>query len=212
MKKLVIILFIIIPTFSYGQIIATVDETNKKVILNNDGTWKYQGQIENNDIEGTGIWTIRYFVDDFGDPTDEGYIGTEYFRDVKGTFSNSATNNSELNVFIMMSSLRNIGVKLYEYKSNNPVKAFSNDSYSINVKDSKGVKHSLTGMMYEGGDRVFIDRGTRKNHISKMHNILMNGGEISVVMTNNDYGLSTYKFKFNADGYKNAFNQLFGNN
>ena len=100
---------------------------------------------------------------------------------------------------------------LYEYAGNNPVKAYSTDDYSISVKDSNGIKHSMTGIMYEGGDRVYFDRGSNKNHISKMHNILMNEGEVSVVIKKSEYGLSTYIFKFNADGYKNAFYNLFGN-
>ena len=207
MKKLIFILFV---TFSFGvnaQIIATVDDSSKKVVLNSDGTWKYQGQ--KNNFEGDGIWMIKYFVDDFGDPTDQGYIGSQYWKDVKGTFSNSATSNSNLNVFIMIRSSRDISVKLYEYAGNNPVKAYSTDEYSISIKDSNGIKHSLTGIIYEGGDRIYFDRGSNKNHISKMHNILMNEGEVSVVITENQYGLSTYKFKFNANGYKNVFNELF---
>tara|TARA_B110001450_G_C17578551_1_gene463906 strand:- start:93 stop:722 length:630 start_codon:yes stop_codon:yes gene_type:complete len=209
MKKLLLLLMM--PILGYGQIIATVDETSKKVILNSDGTWKYQGQVDNNEVEGTGIWSIKYFVDDFGDPTDQGYIASQYWKDVKGTFSNSATSNSDLNVFILIRSSSDISVQLYEYAGNNPVKAYSTDDYSISVKDSNGIKHSMTGRIFEGGDRVYFDPDSNKNHISKMHNILMNQGEVSVVITKSEYGLSTYKFKFNADGYKNAFNNLLGN-
>ena len=206
MKKL----FFLLPLMqftSYSQIIATVDENGKKVILSKDGTWKYKSQPKNKVTEGTGIWAIKYFVDDFGDPTDEGYIAHDYY--IRGTFSNSATNNSNLNVYFLISGPDNIAVQLYEYAGNNPVKAYGTDEYKIMVKSSDGVKHSMSGRMYEGGNRIYIDPSSKKNHISKMHLILMSGGEVSVVISKSDYGLSTYKFKVDADGYKNAFTQLF---
>jgi hypothetical protein len=206
MKKLLFLL-LFIPVFSFSQIMATVDENGKKVILNSDGTWNYESQVDNKLVEGTGIWSIKYYVDDFGDPTDEGYIAHDYY--IKGTFSNSATTDSNLNVFFLISGADNIAVQLYEYAGNNPVKAYGTNEYQIIVKDSNGQRHSMSGRMYEGGNRVYIDPSFKKNHISKMHNILLAGGEVSVVLRNQEYGLSSYKFKVNADGYKNAFTQLF---
>ena len=206
MKKLILLL-LFIPFFSFSQIIATVDENGKKVVLNSDGTWNYETQVDNKLVEGTGIWSIKYYVDDFGDPTDEGYIAHDYY--IKGTFSNSATTNSNLNVYFLISGADDIAVQLYEYAGNSPVKAYSTDEYEILIKDSSGIKHSMSGKMYEGGKRVYFDPSFKKNHISKMHNILLAGGEVSVVITKKEYGLSNYKFKFNADGYKNIFTQLF---
>ena len=207
MKKLIVLFYLMLSFSGFTQIIATVDESGKKVILDSDGTWKYQGQI-NDKIEGTGIWMIKYFVDDFGDPTDKGYIASQYWKDVKGTFSNSATSNSNLNVDFIIKGKDNIAVKLYEYARNTPVQAYTSADYSINVKDSNGIKHSMTGRINEGGDRVYFDPDS---NINKMHNILMNEGEVSVVITKSEYGLSTYRFKFNADGYKNAFYNLLRN-
>ena len=206
MKKLIIPL-LFIPFLTLSQITATVDENGKKVLLKSDGTWQYESQLQNKVVEGTGIWSIKYFVDEFGDPTDQGYIAHDFY--IKGVFSNSATTNSNLNVYFLISGADDIAVQLYEYAGRNPVKAFSTDSYSIVVKDSKGTKHSMTGKMYEGGNRIYFDPSFKKDHISKMHNVFMGGGEVSVVISKSDYGLSTYKFKVNADGYKNAFEQLF---
>ena len=110
MKKLFFLLSLMQFT-SYSQIIATVDENGKKVILSKDGTWKYKSQPKNKVTEGTGIWAIKYFVDDFGDPTDEGYIAHDYY--IRGTFSNSATNNSNLNVYFLISGPDNIAVRIW---------------------------------------------------------------------------------------------------
>lgn len=203
MKKLIFIIFV---TFSLGvnaQIIATVDDSSKKVILKSDGTWEYQGQ--KNNFKGDGIWSIKYFIDDFGDPTDEGYIAHDYY--IKGTFSNSATTNTSLNIFMIVKAQNDISVQLYEYAGNTPVQAYSSTEYQINIKDSNGKKHLLEGKMYEGGNRVYFDPSSKVN---KFHEILLNEGEISVVLKNNQYGgVSSYKYKFNANGYKNVYNELF---
>jgi hypothetical protein len=204
MNKLLLLL-LIVPVLGFGQISATVDENGKKVLLNSDGTWSYKSQ-NNVQFEGTGIWKIGYFVDEFGDPTENGYISNSNY--ISGVFSNSATSNSNLNSLFLISKKSRVALQLYEYAGRNPVKAYSTKDYSIIVKDGSGEKHSMKGTMYEGGDRIFFDRSSGKNHISKMHNILMNGGNITVVLKDTEYGLSTYKIQFNADGYKNASNAM----
>tara|TARA_B100001287_G_C22477743_1_gene432816 strand:- start:69 stop:680 length:612 start_codon:yes stop_codon:yes gene_type:complete len=192
---------------SYTQTTATIDENGKKVILKSDGTWDYKEQIKTN-FEGTGIWNIRYFVDEFGDKTNQGFITNKNY--ISGSFSNSATSNSSLNVQFIISNQNRLAVKLFEYASNNPVKAYIATNYIINIKDSDGARHSLNGIIYEGGDRIFIEPNTRRKQINKFHQILMKGGEISMnLKENNQYGgLSSYSFKFKADGYKNVFNEL----
>ena len=203
MKKLLLLL--IAPLLGIGQISATVDENGKKVLLNNDGTWSYKSQNKA-EFEGTGIWKVGYFVDEFGDPTDNGYVSNNYY--IEGTFSNSATSNSDLNSVFIISKKSRVALQLYEYAGRNPVKAYSTKDYSIIVKDGNGEKHSMTGTMYEGGDRIFFDTSSRKNDISRMHNILEGGGNTTVVIKDTEYGLSTYKIQFNADGYKIASDRI----
>ena len=42
-------------------------------------------------------WDVRYFVDEFGDETDEAYVQC---KKITGTFSNTATSNSRLYVYV----------------------------------------------------------------------------------------------------------------
>ena len=206
MKNLILIL-IVSPILLNAQITATIDENGKKVLLKSDGTWNYKSQ-DTIKFEGTGIWNIKYFVDDFGDPTDSGYISNN--SRISGSFSNSATSNSKLNTYFIVSNKSNVAIKLFEYAGRNAVKAYGAKQFSIIVKGGNGLRHSMAGTMYEGGDRLYFDRSSKKNHTSKMHSILLNGGEITVVIKEQDYGgLTSYRFKFNADGYINAFNALF---
>ena len=188
---------------------ATIDDNDKKVILKSDGTWQYKSQIKNSEITGTGIWDVSYFVDDFGDPTDKGYISnTEY---LKGTFSNSATSNSKLNALMIIKPKGDIAIVLYEYAGRTPVKAYRTTEYSILVKDSKGIKHKMEGRMYKGGDRIYFDPSTKNEYDNKMHKILLDEGEISVVITKDEYGLDKYALKINADGYNNVVTKLYPN-
>jgi hypothetical protein len=211
MKKLIPLLFILLSTFtSYSQFNATIDDNGKKVVLNSDGTWDYKN-LEKTDSQGTGIWKINYFYDEFGDKTNNGFITTN--NPIRGVFSNSATTNSALDVAFVISAQNRLAVVLDEYASNNILKAFSTTNYSVNIKDSDGVIHSLRGIMYDKGDRIFIDTNTRKKHINKLHQILMEGGDISMsIKENSQYGgVSIYSFKFNANGYKNIFNNFVKN-
>ena len=56
---------------------------------------------------------LKYFVDEFGDPTDSGYIASET---LEGKFSNSATTDSQLLAYFIIDD-SDISLKLFEYGS-----------------------------------------------------------------------------------------------
>ena len=204
MKKLLLLAFVLSSLIGFSQISATTN-SGDNVILNSDGTWNYKNKTTTN-IEGFGDWEVKYFVDEFGDPTNTGYITTKEL--ISGSFSNSATNNADLLAQFLIKDSANVGLKLYEYKSN-VVKAYSTKSYSAFIKDSEGKKHSMTCNIYKGGDRLYLDDSYKKNHISQFHNLLVKGGNLTIIIKDSEYGLTNYKINVNGDGYKNAFNTLF---
>jgi len=203
MKAIYTLVIFLIPFISFSQISATT-EKGEKVVLKEDGTWQYIDEIKT-DVSGSGIWEIKYFVDDFGDPTNKGYIASDI---LSGTFSNSATSNSDLLAYFIISDSSSVAIKLFEYGSN-AVKAYSTDYYVIKVKNSFGTTYNMNGVIYKGGDRLHIDDSYKKNHTSDMHKILINGGQITMVIKEKEYSLTSYKLSFNADGYKNVFKTLF---
>lgn len=205
MKKILLLSsFIFICSQVFSQISATTN-SGDSVILNSDGTWNYKNKTTAN-IIGLGNWEIKYFVDEFGDPTNTGYITTKEL--IEGSFSNSATSNAGLLAQFIIKDSSNVGLKLYEYKSN-VVKAYSTKSYSVIIKDSEGNKHTMNSTIYKGGDRLYIDDSYKKNHISKFHNLLVKGGNLTIIITDSEYGLTNYKITVNGDGYKNAFETLY---
>ncbi len=153
-------------------------------------------------LNKTGMWTIRYYVDEFGEPTKEGYISNKYL--IRGTFSNTATQDSELDVRFLITNSSDISIKLFEYAGNNPVKAYSYDSYTVLVQDKDGKRLKLSAVNYSS-DRLSFDKTASR----QVHNALMKGGTLKFRITENDTPTTQYQFTIQkADWYENAYRKL----
>ena len=161
---------------------------------------------ETTEDDNLGIWKIKYFVDDFGEPTKEGYIATT----IAGTFSNNLTQNSKLGVVFIIGSSEIIDIKIYEYDGDNPKILQSETSYKVLVKDSEEEVHTLKA--YHDYDRLSFSNAESK----KLYNILLKGGTIKFnIVASNKFESRATEYNFtidNADGFDNAFNQLTNSN
>ncbi len=154
-------------------------------------------------INNTGMWSVRHYVDDFGEPTKQGYITNT--SSIKGTFSNTATQDSKLNVDFLISNSSDVAIQLYEYAGNNPVKAYSSDAYRVLIQDKNGNRLKLRAVNYS--DRLSFDKTSSR----KVHNVLMKGGTIKFKIIEIDTPTTEYEFTIpNADWYKNAYRKLKG--
>ena len=152
-------------------------------------------------INNTGMWTVRYYVDDFGEPTKKGYISNTNL--ISGTFSNTATQNSALSVRFLISNSSDISFKLFEYAGNNPVKTFSSTSYTVLIQDKDGERLRLNARNYS--DRLSFDRTNSRN----VHNALMKGGTLKFRVVQVNTPSTNYEFTIqNADWYENAYRKL----
>lgn len=152
--------------------------------------------------ENTGVWTVRYYVDDFGKSTKSGYISTK--DPVVGFFSNSATQNSKLKIDFLLSSHKNANIMLYEYAGRNPVKSYMNEDYKILVQDKNGNRYSLNGKIWKGSDRINLDEDSSKS----LHSILKKGGRVQFRVKKID-SLSEYSFELSdVEWYYNAYKIL----
>lgn len=162
---------------------------------------KEKERIRLANINNTGIWSINYYVDDFGEYTKEGYIRNAKL--IKGKFSNTATENSNLNVRFIITNSSNISIKLYEYAGRNPVKSSSRDKYKVLVQDKNGKRSKLQAINYS--ERLSFDTYDSK----KIHKALLKGGEIKFRIVEVDTPTTQYKFTIqNADWYNNAYKKL----
>lgn len=144
----------------------------------------------------TWIWQKWYYVDDFWDKTEDSYITTKNY--ISWTFSNTATENSRLKVYLLINNPNDINIKLYEYAWDNPIKAISYENYNVMVKDKDWNKFELTAS--NTSDRLQI-----KDSI-KLHDLLLKWWNIQFIIKKVDFP-SEYKFEItNADWYWEFFN------
>ena len=156
-------------------------------------------ETENN---AYGIWERKAFVDEFYDPTDEYYVVSNM---LDGTFSNSATNDSQLSAYIFFYPDRNsIAIRLFEYgdiKVNNPLS--QNVLYDLVFKDAEGNKYSTSGVMYSQSSDVLFSGGTAAGNLVYA---LINGGTVRFSLSEHNSSLTKYVFSIpNADGFEEAY-------
>lgn len=143
----------------------------------------------------TGAWELKHYSDSFGEETNDSYLVLMG----KGVFSNSATSNSELDVVFFVDK-DSFSFRLFEYGSS-PVKD-DDAMYVTRIKDSEG--NVTDYRLWNAGQSGQIGSINMANDYAKILDILNKGGEITVIMSYNDYGQSDYRFKLNVDGFNNA--------
>lgn len=82
-------------------------------------------------------WKTDFFVDDFGDDTDEKYIYTK----TTGHFSNSATSKSKLFVEILIKD-KSVGLFLKEYRETKPSEKFIGDGEML-LKNNQNIRERV---------------------------------------------------------------------
>lgn len=130
-----------------------------------------------------GIWELSHYVDNFGEKTKEGYIRTY----CTGTFSNSATTDSELGIqFIIDES--DMRIQLYEYNRNHPVKG--EGFFKFKAKRTNGETIEFSTYNTEDGSNVVEDE-----YFEKLVSFLQKEGEVKFIAeSSSSRTLSTYKF------------------
>ncbi len=203
MKKIVVLLFVVvllIPTFasseptptaapyafldgmSLQELQALQDEVASRISI-------AKANEEASNQDNLGMWELSYYIDEFGEPTDQAFI--KNINWIRGKFSNSATEGSALNVLFLI-DLDDVALKLFEYAGNNPVKVFSETTYDVSIQDSNGIKHTCKAKEYS--DRLYLPRDVL--------DIMGQNGKISFFISETgDYANSTYKFTIDDTSY-----------
>lgn len=157
-------------------------------------------EIESGIKDSSTLWSIRSYVDDFGDETEEKYIGFDKY--IVGTFSNSATTDSELYVQFLIDKANGVAIQLLEY-GNSFVKAFSDTDYSITVKKESGEKFTTSGTMPKNDDRIYCSDN------SAIIDAISSGEDVSFYIEISNGGMSTYLFTIPGDlSFKEKYDSL----
>lgn len=166
-------------------------------------------QISQNSSE-TNMWEVRHYVDEFKEETNRKYVSAIFY----GTFSNSATNGSDLMVKILVdddpsvSFIKDPSVSfvLYEYGYNQVHFVGQNITYTIAFKLGDGSRKTFAGSIADGSDRIYITGSNYDGILS----ILESGEYTKAYIEIEDVLVSTYNFDVATAGFKDKFDELSG--
>jgi len=171
---------------------------------------KIKAEVEKKRLEelnSIGNWSKSFYVDDFGDETNEGFIS----QIVRGKFSNSATQNSRLRVKIYISNanvMENVPwFRLYEYDGRNPIKGvYSQNGMKCRIKNQDNIISELPITQRQGSDAFQISY--IKKNIKMFEELIANEGSANFVCIDDNTSSSKYMFKFDFKGYNNMLKQF----
>lgn len=151
------------------------------------------------DPEEVGAWHTDYYTDEFNIPTDEKYI---FMYGTDGTFSNSATTDSELEAAIVVDKNR-IAFTLVEYGRYLVKGSYRTMTYSVTVLDADGNKTNMSATLQKNDDKIYIDQ----KYKAKMLELLKQNGTL-IFSIKDKYG-SSYLFMLeDTSFFENAYNAL----
>ena len=176
----------------------------------------------------TESWSLAYYVDDFGDPTDSAYLQSRTF---KGTFSNTATQDAALTVILSYNpyfsdpesyektqdgkigivrgtATSSIGFCLLEYDEN---KALYTSGDNVVLKFKRG-DETFSANLYglaPNGDLLLagneVGQMKKDEAIGKFILALNKGEEIKCVI---EIGSSKYSFTVDGMGFLEQYKEL----
>lgn len=160
--------------------------------------------IPKEEEEKEDYWSVGYYRDEFNMPTEEAFIKNT--KQINGRFSNSATTDSPLKVFVTVDE-SDISIFLYEY-NDNLVKNYSTlepMKYKMRMMTVDGTQTDLIGTMYCGGDRIYIDEKYKQS----VFNALRGEGLIKFFAVKQDLVISTYSFSVRPENFQELFIETF---
>jgi hypothetical protein len=187
----------------FAQYLLSIESAERAEQAQLAATEKERKRLAN--LNNTGIWRMQNYVDEFGNDTAIRCVTNK--DPIKGTFSNSATQNSPLLVDILIDSKSEVAIRLYEYARNNPVKAIHREGYRVAFQDSRGGKY--TCFAFNSSDRLSLDL---KNSSDSLYNAFMQGGNVKFRIVKVDQPSTSYSFEIEPEGYENAIRLLLDGN
>lgn len=181
--------------------------TQDDITVNDDSTEEDDAKTEENNAETEeeySLWQTRYYVDNFNQPTDEGYVSNlTYFI---GSFNNSATTDSLLYVEVVVDE-EDITFFLYEYGRNQVKNSSSSydDIYNITMRTDDGTDYNFTGVVYCGGDRLFIDQ----TYVPEVIAALSQDGNTSFYIEDAERITTNYLFTITSSNFAKQYAELF---
>jgi RNA polymerase subunit RPABC4/transcription elongation factor Spt4 len=153
-----------------------------------------------------GIWALGNVLDNFGESTSEKYIAPKDI--IRGTFSNVATANSQLDVQLYYTDKNGLMMQLFEYgkQLGSPATGIGVEKISISIQAGDGERYTFPGYMTQSW--LFFDQSDRET----TRDILAAGGTVKFRIKIDTLGvISDYSFDIQkADGFNIVYEQYTG--
>lgn len=132
-------------------------------------------------------WETKYYVDDFGEQTNESYQSLVAY----GTFSNSATTNSDA-MYVFVKNETSLTINIFEYKRSRAT-SIEGSFVSVKLKTPSGDIETIDDAFFTKGGSLFFS----KEKFTKINNLLTASGDyIMVFSKKSSYSSSDYKIVF----------------
>jgi len=168
-------------------------------------------RIRKEEMNKVGLWNYNFYVDEFGDRTNDGYVKLK----TKGNFSNSATSDSPLTVemYLNEGSTDNPWFRLYEYAGNNPIKGtYSDSTYNMlrcKSRDDYETEITFSLNQFKGQDSFSLAKGRSGNDIKSIFRRSILGDiKMKVFCYVQRRPSTTYSFKLDFKYFENALRKL----
>jgi len=135
-------------------------------------------------------WQENYYVDDFGDKTDQKYESMS----ASGTFSNSATQNSEA-LYTFIKDDESVLINVYEY-GRSLASSIDATFETIKIKQPNGGIVSLKRVFFTKSGKLYF---SKKNYTEFLEAIKGSGDYTMVFDRSGEYSSSSYRIKFTID-------------
>ena len=135
-------------------------------------------------------WVKSYYVDDFGDKTDQSY---EAFS-AKGTFSNSATDNSEA-TYTFIKDDGSLLINVYEY-GRKLASNLDGTFETVKIKQPDGNVVTIEKVFFTKSGKLFFNEEAFTSIIETLSKI---GNYTILFDRTGKYSNSTYKIKFSIE-------------
>lgn len=149
---------------------------------------------------GKETWLVIDLVDEFKQTTGYKAIITS----VTGTFSNSATTNSELYAALRVDPDGTVLIMLNEYGSYPVTCSYDYDKYNVIMLDTNKSKRTLKGTIYEDSTLMQFSSSDEKTIISA----LKKPGEVSFYIEEADRKTTNYLFTIETSNFKDLYENM----
>ena len=152
-----------------------------------------------------GKWGSGMYSDEFGDKTNNGYMS----QIIRGTFSNSATQNSPLRVHLYISDgdvMENDPFfRFYEYDRDNPIKgSYGYVTLDCKMKNQNNEVFNTSMYIYEGEDYAVATNGKWTKMFKEL---IADEGSARFLCVDRKSKTLKYVFRFDFHGYNAKLKQ-----